>query len=113
MLRHMLVHEDGDDLHLLAAVPDWWLAPGEEIRLDRLPTHFGEMSLLIRGTAAGVSVTYVAPKREAPKNVILHLPKSRQLVTAIPGVKVVTRADQKQRWDFPTIVKKYEELARH
>ena len=31
MLRHMLVHEHGDELHLLSAVPDWWLGPGQEI----------------------------------------------------------------------------------
>ena len=28
MLRHMLVHEAGEELHLLAAVPDGWLAEG-------------------------------------------------------------------------------------
>jgi hypothetical protein len=27
----MLVHEDGDILHLLPAVPDWWLGEGREI----------------------------------------------------------------------------------
>ena len=32
MLRHMLIHERGDELHLLAAVPDGWLAEGKEIR---------------------------------------------------------------------------------
>ncbi len=41
MLRHMLVHESGDELHLLAAVPDGWLAEGQQIRIERAPTHFG------------------------------------------------------------------------
>jgi hypothetical protein len=109
LLRHMMVHEDGEDLHLLAAVPDWWLGNGKEIRLERLPTHFGEVSLLVRGTAAGVNVTFSAPKRETPQRIVLHLPKSRPLLAAVPGVKVVIRADQKQRWDFPTVVKKFNE----
>ncbi len=54
LLRHMLVHEQGDELHLLKAVPDWWLGEGQEIRIERLPTYFGAMDLTIRGTAAGV-----------------------------------------------------------
>ncbi|MCX6620059.1 MAG: hypothetical protein NTY38_03075 [Acidobacteria bacterium] len=107
LLRHMLVNEDGEDLHLLPAVPDWWLGDGEEIRLERLPTHFGELSLLVRGTAKGVNVTFSAPKRDQPQHIVLHLPKSRPLLGAVPGVAMVTRADQKQRWDFPTVVKKY------
>ena len=37
MFRHMLVHEAGDELHLLTAVPDWWLGDGREIRVERRP----------------------------------------------------------------------------
>ena len=44
-------HERGDELHLLMAVPDWWLAKGEEIRVERAPTHFG---LMTQGQASGV-----------------------------------------------------------
>ncbi len=39
MLRHMLIHEAGDELYLLRAVPDWWLDDGQEIRVERAPTH--------------------------------------------------------------------------
>ncbi|HWQ54318.1 MAG TPA: hypothetical protein VN442_11575 [Bryobacteraceae bacterium] len=34
---------------LLSAVPDWWLDDGQEIRLERLPTHFGPTDLPVRG----------------------------------------------------------------
>ena len=54
MLRHILVDEAGDELHLLRAVPDWWLGEGRQIRGERLPTHFGPMSLLVQGTKHGV-----------------------------------------------------------
>ena len=41
LLRHALVHEQGDELHLLLGAPDWWLENGREIRIENAPTHFG------------------------------------------------------------------------
>ena len=107
LLRHMLVHEQGDELHLLSAVPDWWLSDGQEIRVERLPTHFGPMDLTVRGTSAGVQVSLSAPRRNAPARIVLHLPRSRPLLNSLPGVVTAVRPDQKQRWDFPTVVGKY------
>jgi hypothetical protein len=109
MLRHMLVHEAGDDLHLLAAVPDWWLGAGQQIRVERLPTHFGDMNLTVRGTDNGVEVKFDPPKRNPPRRIVLTLPQSRPLVASLDGVQVVTRSDQLKRWDFPTIVAQYLE----
>jgi hypothetical protein len=108
MLRHMLVHEQGDELHLLSAVPDWWLGEGKEIRIERLPTHFGEMSLAVRGVADGVEVTLNKPTRETPAKIVLHLPSNRPLKKPIDGVNVITRKPQTARWDFPTVVSKYQ-----
>jgi len=110
MLRHMLIHEAGDELHLLSAVPDWWLNEGEEIRVEAAPTHFGEMGILIRGTAKGVEVRLDRPTRNPPKRIVLTLPKSRPLVSPLEGVEVATRSDQEKRWDFPTIISLYKEL---
>ncbi len=107
MLRHMLVHEAGDDLHLLAAVPDWWLGPGQQIRIERLPTYFGEMNLSVRGTEEGVDVQFDPPKRNPPHRIVLTLPTSRPLLNAIEGVNVVQRSNQTRRWDFPTVVSQY------
>ena len=44
MLRHMLVHEAGDELFLLSAVLDRWLGEDREIHVERLSTHFGRMN---------------------------------------------------------------------
>ncbi|NQT17753.1 MAG: hypothetical protein HQ582_33665 [Planctomycetes bacterium] len=66
MLRHMLVHERPDELHLLSAVPNWWLAEGQEIRVERAPTHFGQVSFVVRGTAAGVQVDFNLAQGESP-----------------------------------------------
>jgi hypothetical protein len=110
MLRHMLVHEQGDELHLLKAVPDWWLDEGREIRVRDAPTHFGVMSMTVRGTANGVQVELDPPKRQPPKRIVVHLPKSRPLTGAIESAEVLVRSEQETRWDFPTVVKLYTDL---
>lgn len=109
MLRHMLVHEAGDELHLLSAVPDWWLDAGQEIRIERLPTHFGEMALRVRGTRQGVEVELTRPKRNLPERIVITLPQSRPLLGSLPGVGVVQRENQTKRWDFQTVVDLYLE----
>jgi len=108
LLRHMLVHEQGDELHLLAAVPDWWLGSGQTIRVENAPTHFGPMSLVVRGRESGVEVQLTKPVRNPSKHLVLHLPASRPLIGTLPGVEVVVRPNQEKRWDFPTIVKEYQ-----
>ena len=111
MLRHMLLHEENDELHLLKAVPDWWLEAGREIRVERAPTWFGEVSFTVRGTPAGVELTFVPPKRSPTKNVVVHLPKSRPLRTIPQTVEVAYRPNQKERWDFDRVVALYRRQA--
>jgi hypothetical protein len=107
MLRHMLVHEQGEELHLLKAVPDWWLEEGREIRLERVPTHFGEMAMTVRGTARGVRVELTRPARQSPARILLHLPSNRPLEAALKEVTVVPQAPQTRKWDFDTLVEQY------
>ncbi|MBE3098860.1 MAG: hypothetical protein IMZ44_17225, partial [Planctomycetes bacterium] len=111
MLRHMLIHEAGNELHLLSAVPDGWLGKGETVTVRRAPTHFGEMGLTVRGTAAGVEVDLDRPARQRPERIVLYLPKSRPLVRPLEGVQVIVREDQKQRWDFSTVIERYRQKA--
>jgi len=106
-LRHMLIHERDDELHLLAAVPDWWLGDGQQIRIRQAPTHFGPISFTVRGTASGVRVQLERPKRRTPARIVLHLPKSRPVDGTLPNVEVITRSDQSKRWDFPEVVALY------
>jgi hypothetical protein len=110
LLRHMLVHEQGDELHLLKAVPDWWLAEGQEIRIERLPTWFGKMDLTLRGTASGVQMKFAPPTRQRPVKIVLHLPENRALESKVDGVVVATRKPQAVKWDFPAVVERYRKL---
>ena len=107
LLRHMLLHEENDELHLLKAVPDWWLAEGEEIRVERAPTYFGPTSLVVRGKLQGVEVQFDPPSRQSPQRIVLHLPESRPLIGSVAGMEVSVRPDQQKRWDFPAVVDLY------
>jgi len=109
MLRHMLIHERGEELHLLMAVPDGWLAEGEAIRIQRAPTHFGPVSLRVAGTAQGVRVSLDPRWRQPPRRTVLHLPRSRPLMEPVAGLDVAVRSDQEHRWDFPTVVRLYRD----
>ncbi len=111
LLRHMLVDERGDELHLLAAVPDGWLAEGQTIKVHRAPTHFGEIDLTVSGTAEGVTVQLTPPARQKPKRIVLYLPRSRPLMGTLSGVDLVVRSDQKKHWDFPAVVELYRQTA--
>jgi hypothetical protein len=113
LLRHMLVHEQGGDLHLLLGVPDGWLGAGQQIRVERAPTHFGPMGMTVRGTVAGVEVEIDRPARQPPTRIVLHLPKSRPLIGKLDGVEVVARPDQTKRWDWAAVVAAYGQQAPH
>jgi hypothetical protein len=107
LLRHALIHERGDELHLLMGVPDWWLEPHRVIRVENAPTHFGPLNLRVRGRAKGVVVEFDRPRRSPPAHVILHLPESRPLLRPVPGVGVATRLNDLERWEYSSVVRFY------
>jgi hypothetical protein len=110
-LRHMLLDEQGDQLHLLWGVPDGWLAPGRQIRVERAPTHFGPLSMTVRGTPSGVEMELDRPKRDPPARIVLHLPRSRPLCGKLDGVVVTARDDQPKHWDWQSVIAAYRQLA--
>ena len=77
------------------------LDAGQEIRVERLPTHFGELNLTVRGTNQGVEVKFDPPKRNPPRKIVLTLPKSRPLVGTLAGVQLAERADGTQTVTVP------------
>jgi hypothetical protein len=110
LLRHALVHEQGNELHLLLGTPDRWLEPGKEIRIERAPTHFGVMGLRLRGTGKGVEMKLDPPRRQPPQRIVLHLSASRPVIKVPKGVEAVYRPDEARRWDFPSVIEAYQKL---
>jgi hypothetical protein len=108
-LRHMLLHEQGDQLHLLWGVPDGWLATGQRIRVERAPTHFGPMNMTVCGVPSGVEVELDRPRRDPPARIVLHLPHSRPLCGKLGGVVVAARDDQPKRWDWRSVIAAYHQ----
>ena len=74
------------------------------------PTHFGTMSLRLRGTASGVEVKLDPPRRKPPSRIVLHLPTSRPVVKTAKGVDVAYRSGDVRRWDFPAVIEAYRKL---
>lgn len=110
LLRHMLVHEERGELHLLKAAPDGWLREGQRIRIRRAPTYFGSLDLDVVGEVDGVRVTLRGPDRERPARVVLHLPESIAIAEVPKGVEILRRADQRVDWDFGEAVRRYEAM---
>jgi len=91
LLRHLLVTEiqpapdkPAEELRLLAGAPRAWFADGRKIRLERLPTEFGEVSLeVVSHAAQGRIEARVVPPSRSPWTAIqlrLRDPQGRRLV---------------------------------
>ncbi|MDO8681871.1 MAG: hypothetical protein Q7N50_00105 [Armatimonadota bacterium] len=67
-VRWMFIWDETDELHLGKAIPRYWLADGQEIGVERAQTHFGEMSIRLKSSAASGSIemTVEPPTRRAP-----------------------------------------------
>ena len=73
-LRNMLVREEGEDLHLLSAVPAAWLEPGKKTCFEDAPTRFGRISLAVEAEKDALIVRFTRPDTTDPKRVLIHLP---------------------------------------
>ncbi len=75
LVRHLLILERGDELHLAEGVPHAWVVPGKPIRAAGVVTEFGPMRMEIRvaqeGTKAVVDLD--PPRRNPPRRIVLHL----------------------------------------
>ena len=87
MLRNALVleelHDDVEtgDIDLLRGAPRAWLAPGKQIRIERLPTYFGEIAMDVRGQADGIRAEIDPPARNPYKRLLLNVRRPMQRVT--------------------------------
>jgi hypothetical protein len=75
LVRHMLILERGNELHLFEGVPAKWARPGAVIQAKDIATEFGPVSLELRvaknGSSAVLKLT--PPQRTSPTRIVLHL----------------------------------------
>ena len=97
LVRHLLVLERGDELHLLEGMPAAWVRPGAVTRLRAVPTEFGPLSLEVVAAADGRSVRLrlEPPTRTPPRRIVLHLggwaTDDPNAVTELPMASVIER----------------------
>jgi hypothetical protein len=75
LVRHLLVLERGDELHLCEGLPAAWAKPGMVTRVRDVATSFGPVSMEVAVSADGGSArfTLTPPSRNPPKKIVLHL----------------------------------------
>ncbi|MHB0956687.1 MAG: hypothetical protein ACYC0X_09215 [Pirellulaceae bacterium] len=75
LVRHLVILERGQELHLFQGLPEAWGKSGSELRMIEVPTSFGEVSLALKVADDGRSVQLVVhpPGREQPAKLVVHL----------------------------------------
>jgi len=92
-LRYMLVQDyDLDDdgkaetLRLLFATPRNWLADGKEIKVERAPTTFGEVSITAHRTGNQITADIALPKTQPEKTLLrFRLPEGEHVSSVTTG----------------------------
>jgi hypothetical protein len=73
-LRDALVMEDGDTLHLARGIDRQWLASGEPVGVEDMPTYFGLLSYELRYDPTTRKITgSIELKKAVPTRIVLHL----------------------------------------
>jgi hypothetical protein len=75
LVRHSLILERGDELHLFEGVPAKWARPGAITRVREIATEFGPISFEFRVARNGASgiLKLTPPQRTPPSRIVLHL----------------------------------------
>jgi hypothetical protein len=80
MVRHLLILERGDELHLLHGLPHAWTKASNKTKMLDIPTSFGPLSLILEMTEKGDSATIeiTPPRRDPPEKIKIHLEHFQQ-----------------------------------
>ena len=73
LVRHLLILERGNELHLLEALPQAWTKPGGQIRIEKMPTSFGDIDLNCAFEETQARITLRFAKRSTEGKLVLHL----------------------------------------
>jgi len=96
-LRHLLIMEQGDELHLLAGVPQAWLAPGKEIVVEGAASWYGplDMKVVSQDDPRRITVDLSGPARP-PKALTLHVRVAEPLGSVMVNDKPTKDFDAKR-----------------
>ncbi len=115
LVRWMLVLEDSDDdrLYLAKGVPREWLASGQEIRIDRAPTRWGDVTLSLRSDLnakrANAQVSFAGTNLPVEVQVKFRLPSGTALQSASVNGSAAQLAQDRQTVIFsPAKTKQFE-----
>ena len=94
-LRDLLVRENGEELWLTAGTPRRWLSPGQAIKLDHMPTNFGEVSLELSARENDVAGWVQLPARNTFNSAwrVLRLPAGKKIAAVEINGKLWLQAD--------------------
>ena len=106
-VRHMLATElssrvdaPPDTLLLLGGVPQQWLAPGQKLQFQDLPTVFGPVSLVIESSERSIHLRVSPPTRRPPQTIRIRLghPGERLVQNIEFDDNAVPRVDPSGAW---------------
>ncbi|MGQ9455114.1 MAG: hypothetical protein ACUVRS_09365 [Armatimonadota bacterium] len=101
-VRWMFVWDEGEDLFLGKTMPRYWLADGNEVKIERTVTHFGVMSMSIKSKAAlgWIEMTIDPPKRNAPRKIYARIrhPEGKSMNRVTVNGKPYTEFDPTKEW---------------
>lgn len=80
-VRELLVREDGQDLWLASGTPRRWLAPGESIRCQQMPTMFGPVDLELQASEKAITGQVRLPQARPMAHawLVLRVPENKTL----------------------------------
>lgn len=92
MVRHLVLLERGDELHVCEALPQAWTRPGAVLRMLDVPTSFGEVTLEMHVAEDGRSarITVDPPRRRPPSRIVLHLQGFARNISAVESEEPAT-----------------------
>jgi len=95
-LRDVLVTEYNDELHLAAATPQRWLAPGQKFSVSGAPTHFGPVSYSLEAFPNEIRGSVTLPTRNFYRNAWLNirLPDGKKIVSVRLDGKAWSEVDK-------------------
>ncbi len=100
LLRNMFVAEPGGryavdegqrDLRLLSVISPEWAQPGKRIAVENAPREFGIVTARMQFRTDGADASFNAQFHDQPRDVVIHIPHSVELINFDADAKLASR----------------------